>query len=180
MADTQFLSGVDNNLLILWIIGIVVSIGLAVGINLYRNSKEDKERIKNEAFFVMRIKDNMKCMAQYFLDVERETTNGEEYEEDNENMMASLKTFYIRNEQEMKDVLYQTKLYLPLWTNLSTDDKATISDILDIFSWLLYDYYQSTLPESLRENKVLTSRTELYEKKESLMINTARIIQKYP
>ena len=179
MADTQFLSGVDNNLLALWIAGVSISIGLAVGINLYRNRKENKERARNEAFFAIRIKNNMESMKQYFLDIERETTNNEDYNDDNKDMMDSLKTCYIRNEQEMKDILYQTKLYLPLWTSLSTNDKAIINDILDTFSWLLYDYYQVALPETLRENKVLTSRSDLYKKKESLITNTRSIIQKY-
>ena len=60
-------------------------------------------------FFVKQIRNNLKKMAQYFLDVEQKTTYQEEYETSNINMMRSLKTFYLRNEQEMKDVLYPNK-----------------------------------------------------------------------
>ena len=118
-------------------------------------------------------------MTQYFLDVERKTTYNEEQETSNTNMINSLRTFYLRNEQEMKDILYQTKLYLPFWSSLDATDKQTIDDILGVFSWLLYDYYQSNLPESIRENTIINSRKTLYEKKDWMMSTTDNLLQKY-
>ena len=156
-----------------------IGIGLAIGLTWYRNRQEKQLRIRNEMFFVKQIRNNLKKMAQYFLDVEQKTTYQEEYETSNINMMRSLKTFYLRNEQEMKDVLYQTKLYLPFWSSLSTTDKQTVNEILDVFSWLLYDYYQSGLPESICENVVINSRQTLYDKKDWIMNTTNNILQKY-
>ena len=157
----------------------LTSIGLAIGLSWYRNRQEKKTRERNEMFFVRQITENLKKMAQYFLDIERETQHNEEYEESNKMMMNALKTFYLRNDQEMKDVLYQTKLYLPFWSNLSPTDKQTVNDMLGVFSWLLYDYYPLSLPESLRENTVVNSRKTLYSKKEKMMTSTDEILQKY-
>ena len=143
----------------------ITSIGLAIGLSWYRNYQEKQTRIKNEVFFVKQITSNLKRMKQYFLDVEKKTTYNEEQETDTYNMMSLLKTFYLRNEQEMKDILYQTKLYLPFWSNLSAADKQTVNEILSTFSWLLYDYYPSSLPGSIRKNAVINSRQALYDKK---------------
>lgn len=174
---------VDINPVLSWEINITavimgfVSIGIAIGLNVYWQRKEKQNRIKNEMFFVDQITINLRKMAQYFLDVEKTTQYNEEYEESNTRMMQSLKTFYLRNEQEMKDVLYQTKLYLPFWSALSATDKQTVNEVLDVFSWLLYDYYQSRLPESLRENTVIHSRNKLYEKKNWLMNTTDNLLR---
>lgn len=154
-----------------------LSIALAIGLNVYRNHQETQRRIKSEEFFVKQIKDNLKKMAQYFLDVERTTTYNEDYETSNEDMMNSLKTFYRRNEQEMKDILYQSKLYLPFWGSLSPEDKANVNKIFDTFSWLLYDYYPSSLPESIRESTVLKSRSALYRNKDLVVDVTDSILR---
>ena len=155
----------------------ITGIGLAIGLSLYRNYQEKQTRIKNEAFFVKQITSNLKRMAQYFLDVEQKTTYNEEQEISTHNMMSLLKTFYLRNEQEMKDTLYQTKLYLPFWSSLSAVDKQTVNEILGTFSWLLYDYYPSSLPESIRKNAVINSRQTLYDKKNWIIHTTDNILQ---
>lgn len=157
----------------------VISIALAIGINWYRNWQENKTRIRNELFFVDQTQENLKKMAQYFLDAEGETKYKEEEQEDNENMMNALQTFYLRNDQEMKDVLYQTKLYLPFWNRLAPQDKKTVNEILDVFSWLLYDYYPMSLPESVREITVINFRKTFLEKKDWMMNTTQGLLQKY-
>lgn len=157
----------------------VISIALAIGINWYRNWQENETRTRNELFFVGQIQENMKKMAQYFLDVEGETKYKEEEQEDNENMMNALQTFYLRNDQEMKDVLYQTKLYLPFWSGLAPHDKKTVNEILDVFSWLLYDYYPTSLSESMRELTVINFRKTFLEKKDWMMNTTQDLLQKY-
>lgn len=178
MIDLIFLETHDITMMH-WIASTILSIGLAVGLTLYHNNRENKLKKRNEEFFVMQITDNLEKMAQYFLDVERETTQDEEYATSNEHLMSALKSYYTRHEQEMKDILYQTKLYIPFWTNLPTHDKQTITDILDLFSWLLYDYYQPALPELLCENTVLNSRDVLFTKKDSIMNNTNQILSKH-
>ena len=156
-----------------------ISIALAIGINWYRNWQDNKTRAKNELFFVEQIQNNLKKMAQYFLDVEGETKRNEEYETDTENMMNILHIFYLRYDQEMKDVLYQTKLYLPFWTSLSPKDKNTINKILNVFSWLLYDYYPMSLPESIRKITVINSRKTFLDKKDWMMNTTNELLNKY-
>jgi hypothetical protein len=156
----------------------ITSIFLAIGINWYRNLQEDKRRKENERFFVKQIQNNLKKMAQYFLDVETETKRNEDASHNNDVMMMALKTFYLRNDQEMKDVLYQTKLYLPFWNTLSTEDKNDLNNILDVFSWLLYDYYPLSLPESMREITVTNSRKVFLEKKDYVMNTSHRLLEK--
>lgn len=157
-----------------------IGIGLAVGLTWYRNWQENKTRTRNELFFVEQIQTNLKKMAQYFLDIEGETKHNEEFEEDSQNMMNALDTFYLRHDQEMKDVVYQTKLYLPFWTELSPKDKKTVSEVLDVFSWLLYDYYPMSLPESMRKITVLNFRQTFSAKKEWIMTTTSELLTKYP
>ncbi len=157
----------------------VTSIVLAIGINWYRNLQEDKRRLKNEIFFVEQIQENLKKMAKYFLDIEIETKRNEDQSQNNDDMMMALQTFYLRNDQEMKDIVYQTKLYLPFWYNLSPEDKKDLNKILDIFSWLLYDYYPSSLPKSIREIAVNNSRNIFLEKKEYVMNTSHQLLKKY-
>lgn len=157
----------------------LLGIGIAVGLNLYRNHKEDIERKKRDEFFVVRITENLRKMAQYFLDVETKTVRDEGRDESTAGMMRSLGAFYRRNEQEMKDVLYQTKLYLPFWSKLPPEDKQAVSEVLDLFTWLLYDYYQGALPESLRERAVVQSRSAFFEKKTKLMDSTHDLLSRY-
>lgn len=156
-----------------------VSVGLAIGINWYRNIQENKIRKRNELFFVEQIQCNLKKMSQYFLDVEDETKYNEEFEEDTQNMMNVLNTFYLRHDQEMKDVLYQTKLYLPFWTSLSPEDKTTVNEILNVFSWLLYDYFPMSVPESMRKITVLNFRKTFSDKKNWMMSTTDELLNKY-
>lgn len=158
----------------------VISIVLAIGLSWYHISNANKTRTRNELFFVEQIQNNLKKMAQYFLDVEEETTHHEEYEENSQNMMNALDTFYLRHDQEMKDVLYQTKLYLPFWTELAPKDKKTVSEILDVFSWLLYDYYPMSLSESMRKITVINFRQTFSKKKEWMMNTTNELLNKYP
>lgn len=156
-----------------------LGIGIAVGLNLYRNRKENAERRRRDAFFVMQITENLRKMAQYFLDVETKTVRDEGQDESATRMVRSLGAFYHRNEQEMKDVLHQTKLYLPFWSNLPPEDKQAVSEVLDLFTWLLYDYYQEALPESLRERMVVQSRGAFFEKKARLMDSTHDLLSRY-
>lgn len=119
----------------------------------------------------------MKKMAQYFLDVEDKTKHDEET---SQKMMNSLKAFYLRYHQEMKDVAYQTKLYFPFCTALSPQDKKTAVKILDVFSWLLYDYYPIRQPEPLRKITVINSRELFSEKKEWIVSTTGELLRRYP
>lgn len=156
-----------------------LSIVLAIGLSLYGFWRENNTRKRNELFFVEQIQNNLKKMAQYFLDVEDETKHNEEYEESSQQMMNALDAFYLRHDQEMKDVLYQTKLYLPFWIGLSHDDKKTVNELLDVFSWLLYDYYPMSLPESIREITVVNFRKTFLDKKEWMMNTTNELLNKY-
>lgn len=157
-----------------------ISVVLAIGINMYRNKKEKEVKEENERFFVEQIQNNLKKMSQYFLDVEDETKYKEEFEEDTQNMMNALNTFYLRHDQEMKDVLYQTKLYLPFWTGLSHNDKKTVNEVLNVFSWLLYDYFPMSLPESMRKITVINFRKTFLDKKDWMMTTTNELLNKYP
>ncbi len=157
----------------------IISIFLAIGINWYRNLQEDKKRKENERFFVKQIQNNIKKMTQYFLDAETETKRNEGESQNNNVMMMALQTFYLRNDQEMKDVIYQTKLYLPFWNTLSPEDKKDLNNILDIFSWLLYDYYPLSLPASVREITVNNSRKIFLEKKDYVMNTSQQLLEKY-
>lgn len=157
----------------------VISIGIAVGLNLYWKHKEGAERRKRDSFFVDRVAENLRKMAQYFLDVETETVRNEEREETASRMVKSLGSFYRRNEQEMKDILYQTKLYLPFWSDLPPEDKKEVDGVLNLFSWLLYDYYQQALPEQLRQIVVVQSRKSFFEKKACVMEATDSLLRRY-
>ena len=157
----------------------VVAIILAVGINLYRNWQENKTKRKNELFFIEQIQKNLKKMAQYFLDIENETKHNEEYTEDNHHMMVALDTFYLKHKREMNDVLSQTKLYLPFWTSLLPQDKTTVHELLDVFSWVLYDYYSKNSPESLREITIINSRNTFLDKKNLMMTAADELLKKY-
>ena len=144
--------------------------------------RHNKRREKmHEEFFALQIVDNVQNMSNYFFTVENETKYGEEDEDGGDesvsDMMESLHTFYTRHEQEMKDILYQTKLYLPLWKSLSPEDRNMVKETLDLFSWLLYDYYKPTLPSELRENNVLRSRGTLDANKYAVAKSAKRIIQ---
>jgi len=157
----------------------IISISLAIGLNLYHTDKANKTRTRNELFFVEQIQNNLKKMSQYFLDVEDETKHNEEYEENTQNIVNALNTFYLRHDQEMKDVLYQTKLYLPFWVSLSPDDKTTVNEILNVFSWLLYDYFPMSVPESMRKITVLNFRKIFSDKKDWMMTTTDELLNKY-
>lgn len=174
----QGVNMMSDETLISLILG-ALSIVLAIGLSWYGIRREDKTRTRNELFFVQQIRNNLKKMAQYFLDVEDEAKHNEEYEEDTQQMMNALNTFYLRHDQEMKDVLYQTKLYLPFWTKLSLQDKKTVNELLDVFSWLLYDYYPMSLPLSIREITVINFRKTFLDKKEWMMNTTDDLLNKY-
>lgn len=120
-------------------------------------------------------------MSSYFFTVESETKYGEDDEDGGDesvsSMMESLHTFYTRHEQEMKDTLSQTRLYLPLWKSLSDEDRNAVIDTIDLFSWLLYEYYNQALPPSLRASNVLASRDELNTKRYAAAENAQRIAQ---
>lgn len=156
-----------------------ISIGIAVGLCAYWKIKEGRERRRRDAFFVARITENLRKMAQYFLDVESATVRGEDHAESASGMMRSLGSFYRRNEREMKDVLYQTKPYLPFWSELPPEDKRAVDGVLDLFSWLLYDYYQQALPEQPRRITVIDSREALFEKKACIMETADSLLRRY-
>lgn len=155
-----------------------ISVGLALFVFF-----DSRRREKNhERVFALQITDNIKKMSRYFLAVESETKYGEE-DEDGEDesvshMMESLRAFYTRNEQEMKDALQQTRLYLPLWKSLSRKDREMVNETLDLFSWLLYEYYRPALPASLRENVVLASRHTLNTNKYAVAKAAERMTQR--
>lgn len=137
----------------------------------------------HERFFALQITENIKKMSGYFLTVERETKYGEDDEEGSDesasDVMESLHTFYVQHEQEMKDALQQTRLYLPLWKSLSREDREMVNNTLDLFSWLLYEYYKPKLPPSLRENSVFASRGALNANKYAVAKTAQRITQFY-
>ena len=157
----------------------VISIGIAVGLSAYWRGKEVADRRRRDSFFVGRIAENLRKMAQYFLDVETETVRNEEREKSASSMMRSLGSFYRRNEQEMKDILYQTRLYLPFWSDLPPEDRKEVDGVLELFSWLLYDYYQQALPEQLRQIVVVESRDALFEKKACVMEATDGLLRRH-
>lgn len=156
-----------------------ISIAIAVGLSAYWKIKENADRRRRDSFFVDQIAENLRKMAQYFLDVGTTTVRDEEREQSTSRMMKSLGSFYHRNEQEMKDLLYQTKLYLPFWSTLSPEDKKEVNGVLELFSWLLYDYYQQALPEQLREIAVVRSRDAFFEKKKRLMEATDGLLRRH-
>lgn len=147
----------------------LTSIGIAIGLNLYWRSKDRKEKKRNESIFAEKIMVNVNLMTQYFSDVEREVKINEDTEVTTDHILNSLKTFYRRNEQEMKDILYQTKLYLPFWSSLSPDNRREINNVLEMFTWLLYEYYQPWLPSSMCENILFTARESFMDKKRAVM-----------
>ena len=157
----------------------VISLAVAVGLSVYWKLKENADRRRRDSFFVDRIAENLRKMAQYFLDVETTTVRNEEREESVSRMMRSLGSFYHRNEQEMKDLLYQTRLYLPFWSSLPPEDKKEVNGVLELFSWLLYDYYQQALPEQLRRIAVVESRDALFEKKRFVMEATDGLLRRH-
>ena len=157
----------------------MAAIGIAVGLNLYWRRKEGADRRRHESFFVDRMAENLGKMAQYFLDVETTTVRNEEREESTSRMMKSLGSFYRRNGREMKDILYQTRLYLPLWSDLPPEDRKEVDGVLDLFSWLLYDYYQQSLPEQLRQIAVVESREAFFEKKACVMEATDGLLRRH-
>lgn len=127
------------------------------------------------------VADNVGRMSGCFLAIEGETKYGEDDEEGGDeqasDVMESLHTFYVRHGQEMKDILYQTRLYLPLWKSLSPQDRKMANETVDLFSWLVYEYYEPALPQSLRENRVFTSRDALNENRYAVARNAERIMQ---
>lgn len=153
----------------------ITGIGLAVGMSTHQKRQEERRRVEHEKFFEKQIRDNLLKMAQYFLVVENKTTYNEDFDSSDDEMMKSLNMFYRRNEQEMKDILYQSKLYLPFWASLSSADRKNINKIFDLFSWLLYDYYPDRLPESIRKSSVLRARTTFHRNK-NLVMNTINSI----
>ena len=155
------------------------SIAVAVGLCAYWKIKENADRRRRDSFFADRIAENLRRMAQYFLDVETTTVRNEGREESASRMMRSLGSFYHRNEQEMKDLLYQTRLYLPFWSALPPEDRREADGVLDMFSWLLYGYYQQALPEQLRRIAVVESRDALFDKKRSVMEATDGLLRRH-
>ena len=155
------------------------SIVVAVGLSAYWKFKENADRKRRDSFFVDRVAENLRKMAQYFLDVETTTVRNEGREESVSRMMRSLGSFYHRNEQEMKDLLYQTRLCLPFWSALPPEDRREVDGVLDMFSWLLYGYYQQALPEQLRRIAVVESRDALFEKKRSVMEATDGLLRRH-
>lgn len=147
----------------------LTSIGIAIGLNLYWRRKDRNEKKRNESIFAEKIMTNINMMGAYFSAVERETKIDEDTEVTTDHIMNSLKTFYIRNEQEMKDILYQTKLYLPFWSSLSPDNRKEINSVLSMFTWLLYEYYQPRLPSSMRKNVLFAARKSFMDKKKAVM-----------
>lgn len=156
-----------------------ISIAVAVGLSAYWKIKENADRKRRDSFLVDRVAENLRKMAQYFLDVETTTVRNEEREVSASRMMRSLGSFYRRNEREMKDLLYQTRLYLPLWSGLPPEDRREIDGVLEMFSWLLYGYYQQALPEQLRQIDVVESREAFLEKKARVMTATDGLLRRY-
>lgn len=157
----------------------MVSIGIAVGLSAYWRIKDNADRRRRDSFFVDRIAENLGKMIQYFLDVETETVRNEEREASAEGMVRSLGSFYRRNGQEMRDILYQTRLYLPFWSDLPPEGRKEADGVLDMFSWLVYRYYQETLPERLRRIAVVNSRGALLEKKAGVVEAADSLLRRY-
>lgn len=171
---------IEDITLMLGVTSIVLGIlSVVLAVCFFREGRR-RERA-HERFFMLQVKENIKRMSAYFLTVESETKYGEDDEDGGDesvsSIMESLHTFYTRHEQEMKDTLSQTRLYLPLWKSLSEKDRAMVDNTLDLFSWLLYEYYNQTLPQSLRTNKVLESRGTLNANVYAVAENARRITQ---
>lgn len=155
-----------------------ISIAVAVGLSAYWMIKENVDGEGRDSI-ADRMAENLGKMAQYFLDVETTTVRNEEREVSASRMMRSLGSFYRRNEREMKDLLYQTRLYLPLWSGLPPEDRREIDGVLEMFSWLLYGYYRQALPEQLRQIGVVESREAFLEKKARVMTATDGLLRRY-
>lgn len=164
---------IEDVSIFLGILGIVIALSLSY----YHFYSDHKRRINDEKFFVVQIKDNLRQMSQYFLDVENVSTYNEQFDDDASADLVN--DFYLRKLQEMKDLLYQTKLYLPFWKTLSPSDKSTVNALLNEFSWLLYDFYPLHLPKSIRKINLINSQKLFHTKKENVMENTHGLLQKY-
>lgn len=141
--------------------------------------KENADRKRRDSFLVDKVAENLGKMAQYFLDVRTAAVRDKEHEESASRMMRSLGSFYRRNEREMGDLLCQTRLYLPFRSSLPSEDMREVDGVVELFSWLLYGYYQPALPEQLRQIAVVESREAFLEKKACVMTAAGGLFRRY-
>jgi hypothetical protein len=165
MTDAEILS------IVLGIIG--ASLGIFTFLfDRYRRTNEEK-------FYANEIKENLKTITQYFLTISNMSSHYRESENDDKTTF-SLNDYYERHSQEMKDLLYLTKLYLTQWKTLSQDKQTLVKDILERFSWLSYEYYPLHLPDSIKKERWQQEWRELDNKKSFINDNVPIILSQNP
>lgn len=132
------------------IISIILGFN-GIGLGLFTFLFDRHKRKLEEKFYANEIKKNLKSISQYFQHISKITSHYNEY--DDEDMILSLHDYYVRNHQQMVDLLHITKLYLTQWKTLKENQKININEILERFSWLAYEYYPLHMPESIRNTR---------------------------
>lgn len=154
----------------------ITSIMVAVGLGIFMMVRDYQRRKSEEQFFSNEIKENLKTITQFFLTVNTITSHHQDSDNDENEINLSLNDFYARNFQEMADILHVTKLYLPQWRTLNQEKKKLVKDILKEFSWLLYEYYPTHMPESIRRARWQNEWRTLDQKKDFVATNVPTIL----
>ncbi len=160
------------------LIGIVLG-AIAIGLGLFTFLFDRYKRGLEEKFYAHEIKENLKAISQYFLKVSKMSSHYNE-NQDEQDIVLSLNDFYVRNHQQMADLLYLTKLYLTQWKTLNENQKTVVKEILERFSWLSYEYYPLHMPESIRETRWQNEWEALDNKKSYVTENVSMILAVKP
>jgi len=147
----------------------IISIVIAVSSGVFYYWLDYRRRQREEEFFSEEIKENMRQITQFFISIDSISTRNMGFESAEEEITNSLNNFYVKKSQEMKDILYLTKLYLPQWKSLDLDNKKIIKDILEHFSWLLYEYHPLHLPLEIRQIRWQNNEDLFHSKKNDVV-----------
>jgi hypothetical protein len=147
----------------------LISICIATASGIFYYYLDYRRRRKEEEFFSKEIKENIQQIIQFFNNVHSISTRDMGFESVEEEVTNSLNNFYVKKSQEMKDILYLTKLYLPQWKSLNSDNKKTVKNILEHFSWLLYEYHPLHLPIEVRRIRWQNHEKTLDNKKNDVV-----------
>lgn len=154
----------------------IVSIVIAIGMSAFIIIRDQKRRKNEELFFANEIKDDLRIIMQYFISISSKSENLQSHENEENEIVLNLDDFYTRNHQEMVDVLHVTKLYLPQWRTLDQDKKILVKQILDKFSWLLYEYYPLHMPDSIKKTRWQNKQQELIQTRTFVADNIPSIL----
>lgn len=154
----------------------ITSIVVAVGLSTFMIVRDYQRRNNEEKFFSNEIKENLRIITQFFLTVNTLTSHRQDSENNENEITLSLNDFYARNFQEMADILHITKLYLPQWKTLNQEKKKLVKDVLKEFSWLMYEYYPTHMPESIRKTRWQSEWRTLDQKREFVATNVLTIL----